>query len=396
MIDMRYSVNIQKYRRILLVLFLSFLSTYLFLSTNSNYSSSNLIVVKKNITYPNNELSWNLNAINVEGAREITNGSKDVIVAIIDSGIDFSIPELQGSTWANNKEIASNGIDDDDNGYIDDITGWDFVSADNAPYEGDSHWHGSYVANWVKVVAPEISIMDLRILDSTNSFNGTFWPHIVAAINYSINMGAEVINLSMWNYGKSPFIFHDIIKRALAEGVTIVGIVGNSWDAESTKGVLYPGKFPEIIATSSISANNSISYFSRKGPENEISAPGGGLAPIGSITGQGTSFAAPHVSGCIALMKSVNQSLTPVEVRAILTTTATDKGSPGRDDSYGYGLLNVTNAVRGAAGLKTWNNSLNPTTTSTDHSTNLYIFEMICLTLILFKIRKRKLITLEF
>jgi hypothetical protein len=87
-------------------------------------------------------------------------------------------------------------------------------------------------------------------------------------------------------------------------------------------------------------------------------------------------------------MKSVNQSLTPVEVRAILTTTATDKGSPGRDDSYGYGLLNVTNAVRGAAGLKTWNNSLNPTTTSTDHSTNLYIFEMICLTLILLKKRK--------
>lgn len=241
--------------------------------------------------------------------------------------------------------------------------------------------------------------MDLRILDSTNGFNGSFWPHIVAAINYSINMGAEVINLSMWNYGESPFIFHDILKRALAEGVTIVGIVGNSWDAESTKGVLYPGKFPEIIATSSISANNLTSYFSRKGPENEISAPGGDLAHIGSIGGQGTSFAAPHVSGCIALMKSVNQSLTPVEIRTILTATATDKASPGRDEIYGYGLLNVTNAVRGAAGLKTWNNTLNPTMnstsddftseTSTNHSTNLGIFEIICLTLILLKKRKR-------
>jgi subtilisin family serine protease len=326
--------------------------------------------LRKN-TFLSNNLPWNLEIISVEGAWDLTNGSREVTVAIIDSGIDFSILELKGSTWVNEQENATNGIDDDNNGYIDDTIGWDFVSDDNAPFEGDNHWHGSYVANWVKTVAPNVTIMDLRILNQFNSFSGIFWPQIVAAINYSINMGADVINFSIWNYGESPLIFHDIINRAISEGVVVVGIVGNTWDATTTKGVLYPGKFPEIIATSSIGANGLRSLFSRKGPDNEICAPGEDLAPLGSIQGEGTSFAAPHVSGCVALMKSVNQSLSPIEIRNILTATTNDKGDPGHDTSYGYGLLNVTNAVRGAAGLKTWNYTLPPITTTTiDNSTS--------------------------
>jgi subtilisin family serine protease len=314
-------------------------------------------------------LSWNLDVISVSGAWKLTNGSKDVTVAIVDSGIDFSISELQGINWTNSAEIEDNGVDDDNNGYIDDISGWDFVSQDNSPYEGVNHWHGSYVANWVKEVAPNVSVMDLRILDSGGSFNGSFWPHIVDAINYSINMGADIINFSIWNWGESPISFQNIIRRAIEQGVTVVGITGNSWDAESVSGVLYPGKLPDIIATSSISGNKLSSWFSRKGPENEIAAPGGSLALLGSIMGQGTSFAAPHVSGCIALMKSVNQSLTPGDIRAILANTVNDMGTPGRDDIYGYGLLNVTNAVRGAAGLSTWNYTIIPSPTTTTEST---------------------------
>ncbi|MFX1508232.1 MAG: S8 family serine peptidase, partial [Promethearchaeota archaeon] len=143
-----------------------------------------------------------------------------------------------------------------------------------------------------------------------------------------------------------------------------------------TPGVLYPGKFTEVIATASISSSLRASYFSRRGPETEICAPGGDLPSIGGLSGSGTSFAAPHVSGCIALMKTMNQSLTPEDIRRILAETSTDLGTPGRDDVYGYGLLNVTNAVRGAAGMQTWNltKDIIPTTgtTETTESTSTF------------------------
>ncbi|MFX1284299.1 MAG: S8 family serine peptidase [Promethearchaeota archaeon] len=404
-----------KNRIIILIFFFGLVSIYLPEITCNTNPSHSFITVEGKTSFPNNDLSWNLKSISVDGAWELTNGSKAVTIAIIDSGIDFSIPNLQGSNWINKNETALNGIDDDNNGYIDDITGWDFVSVDNTPYEGDSHWHGSYVANWAKEVAPNVSIMDLRILDSENSFNGSFWKHIVAAVNYSINMDADVINLSIWCYGVPPSSFHDILKRAIAEGIVIVGTTGNTWDDSSTKGVQYPGKFPEVIATSSISSNQKISTFSRKGPENEICAPGENLAPLGSIRANGTSFAAPHVCGCIALMKSINKSLTPVDVRTILASTANDKGLPGRDESYGYGLLNVTNAVRGAAGLQIWNYTMVPVSTTTDditrtattskensstmittttetstsHQTNFLILEMICIVFVLLRKKKR-------
>jgi subtilisin family serine protease len=181
-------------------------------------------------------------------------------------------------------------------------------------------------------------------------------------------MSADVIQLSIWNYGISPLSFQNALKEALDKGVIIVGVTGNSWDDPGTSGVLYPGKFPEVIATGSISSSLRVSYFSRRGSETEICAPGSDLPSIGELSGSGTSFAAPHVSGCIALMKTMNQSLTPNDIRRILTKTSTDLGTPGRDDVYGYGLLNVTNAVRGAAGMQTWNltKDIIPTTGTTE------------------------------
>ncbi len=352
---------------ILLVIF-TISSTIFLVSTHEKGEMRSYEAGTNEIRISNNQLSWNLESISVTGAWELTNGSKDIIVAVIDSGVDFSLVNLQGMAWNNSAENATNGIDDDNNGFIDDHLGWDFVTSDNAPYESGSYWHGTNVANWVKEVASNVSIMDIRILDDTGGFNGSFWPEIVNAVNYSINMGADIINLSIWNYGTSPTSFHQILQRALMEGIVVVGITGNTWDDPTTTGVQYPGKFPEVIATSSISGNGLKSYFSRSGSENEICAPGGGLAPVDGRLASGTSFAAPHVSGCFALMKSINQSLSPSDVRSILTSTATDMGTPGKDNDYGYGLLNVTNAVRGAAGLPTWNLTKTTSPTTTDVS----------------------------
>jgi subtilisin family serine protease len=302
-----------------------------------------------------NTLTWNLEAICVQGAWMLTNGSRNITVAVLDSGINFTQTFLQGAYWNNTEEVANNGIDDDGNGFIDDITGWDFVQGDNNPSPG--HWHGTYVANFIHAVAPNATLMNLRILDDNNAFSGSFWPQIVQAVNYAVDMGADIIQISIWNYGVSPSSFQTALQNALTENVTIVGITGNTWDDSSTSGVLYPGKFPEVIATSAIGSNLQQTYFSREGPENELCAPGANLPVYESLIGKGTSFAAPHVSGCIALMKSINQSLTPPDIRQILQTTAIDLGDPGKDNQYGYGLVNVSNAVRVAAGEDPWYSS---------------------------------------
>lgn len=353
--------------QIIVVSLIAGLSLSLFLipssAKNSNKTQQKSFDLSSNLT-------WNLDAINVQGAWEITNGSSNITIAVIDSGIDFSLSHFNGSQWNNPLEIANNSIDDDGNGYVDDINGWDYVFEDNEPYnDGRNHWHGSYVASFVKAVAPNVSILDLRILDRYNSFNGSFWPQIVRAIDYSVNMSADIIQMSIWNYGISPLTFQIALKEALEKGVIIVGIAGNTWDDPNTPGILYPGRFNEVIATSSISSSLRASYFSRRGPENEICAPGSNLPNIGGLSGSGTSFAAPHISGCIALMKTVNQSLTPENIRTILRDTSSDLGTPGKDDIYGYGLVNVTNAVRGAAGMPTWNlTKESSSTTETTHT----------------------------
>lgn len=328
--------------------------------TSNTVEIDNTSLNRKIITL--NTLTWNLEAICVQGAWTLTNGSRNITVAVLDSGINFTQTFLLDSHWNNTAEIANNGVDDDGNGFIDDITGWDFVQGDNNPSPG--HWHGTYVANFIHTVAPNATLMNLRILDDNNAFSGSFWPQIIQAVNYAVDMGADIIQMSIWNYGVSPSSFQTALQNALMENVTIVGITGNTWDDSSTSGVLYPGKFPEVIATSAIGSNLQQSYFSREGPENELCAPGANLPVYDSLIGKGTSFAAPHVSGCIALMKSVNQSLTPPDVRQILQTTTFDLGAPGKDNQYGYGLVNVSNAVRVAAGEDPWYPSKETSTTT--------------------------------
>lgn len=300
-------------------------------------------------------VNWGIHRISAPAAWTITHGSSDIIVAVIDTGIDRSIPQLEASMWVNPGEIRLNGIDDDGNGYTDDIHGWDFRDRDNCSLTGtDLHWHGTFVAGIIAAqpgrlpivgVAPGVRIMDIRFLDSNNRFSSRDWNMFADAIDYAVDNGAHIINMSIFANFRPPAVMREAIGRAVHAGVVIIGIAGNTGQI----GVLYPGKYTEIYAVSAITAVDLLADFSAYGPEVSLCAPGHQVTsflPGGqAATRSGTSFAAPHVSGTLALILSAFPALSPTQAMDILMGSLIDLGPRGFDSSFGHGLINVFEAV---------------------------------------------------
>lgn len=303
-------------------------------------------------------LSWGLERIEAPKAWERTTGSQGIVVAVIDSGIDTTIPQLAGKIWTNPGEVPGNGIDDDKNGYIDDIHGWDFRDNDSSSINGSKpHWHGTFVAGIIAAqpgmdkaagVAPGIRIIDLRFLDSRNLFYGSDWKRFAKAIDYAVDNGARVINLSVYANGKPPLILQRALRRAAQHGVIVVGIAGN----DSKSQVSYPAKYPSVLAVSATDRSDHLASFSNYGPEVAVAAPGEkitSLFPGGAVgTSSGTSFAAPHVSGTLALILSADSTLSPSQAIELLKWTSVDLGDRGDDRRFGAGLIDAGQAVANA------------------------------------------------
>ncbi|MHA1971755.1 MAG: S8 family serine peptidase [Candidatus Hodarchaeales archaeon] len=361
---------------------------------------------ERNYASINPTIQWNLVDVWTAEAWNVTQGSPEIVVAIIDSGVDISHPDLVNQCWVNIDEIPNNGKDDDNNSYIDDLIGWDFRSNDNDPSPG--HSHGTFVAGLIAAdddndllvgVAPKIKIMPIRFLDNNNLFSGSDWGMFSQAINYAIDNGADIIQMSIQAYGVPPYSFYESIRRAYEEGVFVVSVVGNFEDH-----VTYPGKYAEVIAVSATKEDGTIASFSSPGDENEICAPGENVFSIkpystSLVMGSGTSFAAPLVSGAIALMLSINRTLPIEEAREILHNTSTDLGPAGKDINYGYGLLNVSKAVEYVASITNINitTTVNSTSavTSTDTNTSQVpgldlLISFVCLNIVILKKRNKK------
>jgi subtilisin family serine protease len=301
-------------------------------------------------------INWGLSRISAPDAWTISHGRSDVVVAVIDSGIDASIPQLADAMWVNPGEIPRNGIDDDGNGYVDDVNGWDFRDDDNSSLIGSAlHWHGTFVAGIIAAqpgdvpvvgVAPGARIMDVRFLDSNNEFSPRDWGKFANAIDYAVDNGADIINLSIYANGTPPNSLKNAVLRAVEAGVVIVGISGNTHQA----GVLYPGKYEGVLAVSATTQDDLRADFSAWGPEVAVCAPGEGITsflPGGTTaTRSGTSFAAPHVSGTLALILSSHPALSPTQAVRVLLSTAIDLGTRGTDEIFGHGLIDAYRAVQ--------------------------------------------------
>jgi subtilisin family serine protease len=369
-------------------------------------------IVKIGSAQFNYERLFYLDLIHARGAWKLSNGSKDITVAVIDSGIDFSHSELYKSAWVNEDEIADNGIDDDSNGYIDDIHGWDFVFNDSnpGPYPEEIHWHGTFIAGIIAAplngtgpagIAQDVTIMDVRVLNSTNYHNITY-EAFGDALRYAVDNGADVINLSLQYYSPSADYYDDIL-YAVSQNVAVVSVTGNTYPPDGGKYYQsYPGGYAEVIAVGATAANGEdIADYSNYGEWTELVAPVGSDGETRHIYstvpfytygtlygwGTGTSFACPQVAGVIALMKSVNNSLSLDDIREILQDTATDLGDAGKDNYFGYGMLNASAALE--ALFPPTNGNREPTdNTSIKFIPALASFILLTAVVILYKRRK--------
>ena len=347
-------------------------------------------------------IPWNLDQIEINGAWEFTRGNRNSTVAIIDTGIDFSHPSITHAQWINKDEIHNNSIDDDNNGYIDDYLGWDWVNGDNNPgsqVDDQIHHHGTFITGIIAGnngeivgVAPNCTVMALRVVDLDTLIpnpNG-----LEEAIDYAINNGADVISLSL-DLIISPLGFRDAIRRAVAANIPVVGSTGNSDDG--TEPIVLPGRFSEVITVGASNINREKAEYSNSGPEIELLAPGGETASqeifgasIGGLnrTGYGTSFAAPHVAGVICLIKSLRNDLLVSEIREILHTTATDIEDEGWDEETGYGIVNATAATRLALEYTVQSSSTSGSPNPFDFS-SLTVLEVLVLTFLTIPVYKK-------
>lgn len=271
-----------------------------------------------------------------------------VPIAIIDTGVDLDHPDLSAKIWTNTGEIPGNGLDDDENGYTDDVHGWNFVHGDAVPQDDNSH--GSHVAGiaaahtnnatGIAGVSWNSPVMPLKALDSRG--DGT-WADVAAAIVYAADNGARILNLSLGGDQFSQTI-KDAVLYARSQGCLIVAATGNGGAA-----VDYPAALPQVLAVAATDYNDSPWTFSNYGAEVDLAAPG---VDIFSASRQGsyyqatgTSTAAPHVSGVAALLWSLRPELTADQVAQVITSTVRDVWAPGWDQRTGWGRIDAYAAV---------------------------------------------------
>lgn len=275
--------------------------------------------------------------IDAPEAWDLQKGSKNVKVGVIDSGVDYNHPDLAGNIWTNPGEIPGNGIDDDHNGFIDDVHGWNFVTGSADPL--DDQYHGTHVSGTIGAIGNNgvgvagvcwnVSIVPLKFLDSTGSgYNSD----AVDAIYYATQIGVRLTSNS-WGGGDFSQAMMDAINDAAVHGILFVAAAGND-SSNNDVTPSYPDSYdcPNIISVAATDNFDNLASFSNYGTNSvDIAAPGvrifstfpsyqttamqnrGFPTSYGSISG--TSMATPHVSGVAALIFSQNPAFTYAEVK---------------------------------------------------------------------------------
>lgn len=293
---------------------------------NVEYAEPNFIYKKQEI--PNDrhyESDWGLKYINAESSWDITKGSSDIKIAVIDTGVDLNHPDLINNL----------------------IQGKDFVNNDMEP--DDDEGHGTLVAqiigaeannNFGKVgVSWNSKIMPIKVLDN---YGDGYVEDVANGIIYAADNGVNIINLSLG--GAPSSTIENAIKYAQDKGVLIVSSSGNYGSD-----ILYPAAYKDVIAVGAIDENEYRASFSCYGEGLSIVAPGTNIIGFDEngqeIVENGTSFSAPYVSGAAALVWTLNPDMSSNEIRWALESSAKDLGQKGYDEEYGYGALDIFSAL---------------------------------------------------
>ncbi len=324
-------------------------------------------VLRVSTSDPRFDELWGLAKIDAPSAWQVTTGDPNVVVGVIDSGVDFSHPDLAGARWTNPAESCdackANGVDDDGNGYVDDWRGWDFANGDNDPF--DDHGHGTHVAGTVGAVgdnglgvtgvAQRVRLMGLKFIGSDGT--GTTADAISAVLYASAN-GAHVTNNSYGGDGFSQAML-DAIRTADSRGSLFVAAAGNS-SSDNDADPVYPAGYdvPNVVSVAASDQFDQFAWFSNVGAASvDLAAPGVNVlstSPGGAYRyDQGTSMAAPHVAGAAALVKARFPGATDVGLKALLLRTVDPLAAYGQFVRTG-GRLDANSAVRCAGAPRAW------------------------------------------
>lgn len=309
---------------------------------------------------------------------------RGVVVAVIDSGVCITHPDLTNQIWVNQGEVPDNGIDDDNNGFIDDVHGWNFQHNNNDIADKFTNGHGTHVAGTVAGdgtsgtttgLAPDCELMIVKYL-SAWSGESTVWQ----SMQYAVDNRAHLITASLgWPHDRNPdrATWRRLCENAIAAGLVVIYGAGNEGTCcPPFDHIRTPGDVPAVITVGGTDCNDVVWDRSSRGPVtwqdvppyNDWPYPPGKIKPTiaapavdtistsnrgwsgegceGYRTLSGTSMSTPHVAGAVALMLEANPNLTHEEVKDILMSTAIDLGEPGMDNESGAGRVDAFAAVK--------------------------------------------------
>lgn len=302
---------------------------------------------------------YHLEITRAQEAWDITRGSEEVVIAIVDDAVLINHEDLRDNIWVNAGEIPGNGEDDDQNGYIDDVNGYDVTSDNpnpNPPREEFSH--GTHVAgcaaaatdNEIGIPAMGFNCKIMAIRASSNANRENISDGYVG-VDYAIRAGATIINMS-WGGGNASTVHQNLMNAAHERGIILVAAAGN----DNSDAIQYPAGYNHVISVGATTRTDRRAGFSNYGFV-DIMAPGNNILSTltGGINGSygtndGTSMASPIVAGLMGLMKSVNPCLSPDEAERILEATAVniDEQNPEFAGRLGAGRINAAAAVQAA------------------------------------------------
>ena len=306
---------------------------------------------------PNYSSCWHLDKIKADLAWDISTGSSDIVVSIVDDAITINHPDLQDVIWVNPNEIPNNGIDDDNNGYVDDINGWDTYTNDNdpSPHDNTSAWaHGTHCAGiagaatnngvGISAIGYGVSLMAVKTADDNGLVNQT-WD----GVYYSIVSGADIISCS-WSSGSFSQTNYNIIQFGLNNGSIIVAASGNN-NSNLTTSPKYPACYEGVICVANTNSADVKASSSNYGNRIDISAPGSSILSTvpysGYDTKTGTSMSAPMVAGLLGLMKSYAPNATNEQLINCMKNSSDniDAVNSNYAGLLGSGRINAYNAL---------------------------------------------------
>lgn len=294
---------------------------------------------------------WGMPKVSASAAWDITTGSKDVVVAVIDTGMDMDHPDLISNLWNNDGEIPGDGLDNDGNGYVDDVNGWDFVIEDNDPEDGDGH--GTHTAGTVGAVGNNanqivgicwnVSLMPVR----AGTSQGLLDSDIVESIRYAAANGAKVLSNSYGGSGFSQTVY-DAIDYANDRDSIFVAAAGND-SSDNDLLPQYPASYdlPNVISVAATDENDNLADFSNYGDSSvDLAAPGVNIVSTylnGETSNlQGTSMACPLVAGALGLYASYDPNISPAAAKQLLLASV-DSVASLQGKVLTAGRLNVHN-----------------------------------------------------